>query len=329
MKPSTNLNEFGLTRRKLIAGATTGLAVSALGACVSGKRQIEKSESAYPPVGKFMTVDGVRLHYVDQGTGPTVILIHGANSNLLDWTFTMLAKLTPNYRVIAFDRPGHGYSERSPTDGANPEVQAKLLSRATYQLGVSQALIVGHSLGGALATSWALNDTEQVAGVAMLAGAAFPWGGEGVWMYGLGANPNYSGLVSTFARSYVDNERRRQFLTEVYYPNEPAPGYIEHIGVDLALRPDQFRWNAEDIASLNGHLERISTRYTLMKPRIEIIHGEQDPTVLASIHAVPLWYAAPDAELTLLPDVGHMVHQVEQARIIGAIDQLSAYLRPI
>ncbi|MGB0505311.1 MAG: alpha/beta fold hydrolase [Pikeienuella sp.] len=329
MKTTTNLNESRISRRKLITGTTALLASGGLAGCVSGQKQIEKSETAYPPSGKFMTVDGLKVHYVDQGSGPTVILIHGANSSLLDWTFTMMAKLTPNYRVIAFDRPGFGYSDRIAIDGANPETQAKLLSRAAYKLGVNQAVIVGHSLGGSLAASWALNDPAQVAGIAMLAGATFPWGGDGVWMYGLGANPNYSSLVSTFARSYVDDDRRKQFLTEVYFPNEPIPGYLEHIGIDLSLRPDNFRWNAEDIANLNDHLDRISTRYTQLNTRIEIIHGEQDPTVLASVHAVPLWYAAPDANLTLLPDVGHMVHQVEQHRIVAAIEQLTSHLRPV
>lgn len=322
MVTNTNLYESLISRRKLITGASALLATGATSACVSGAKQVETSEAAYPPVGKFITVDGVKLHYVDQGTGPAVVLIHGANSNLLDWTFALTDKLSPTYRAIAFDRPGHGYSGRIPHDGANPEVQAKLLSRAAYMLGANKAIIVGHSYGGSLAAAWALNDPDQVAGVAMLAGAAYPWGGDGVWMYGLGANPSYSEIISTFARSYVDKDRRRQFLEEVYHPNTPIPGYIEHIGIDLALRPDQFRWNAEDIANLNGHLERMSPRYKELKPRFEIIHGQQDPTVLASIHAVPLWYAAPDAGLSLLPDVGHMVHQVEQGRVIGAIDQL-------
>jgi hypothetical protein len=71
------------------------------------------AERRNPPIGKFITVDGVRLHYVDRGTGPPLVLLHGNGVMLQDFlTSGVLDGAAQSHRVIAFDRPGYGYSAR-------------------------------------------------------------------------------------------------------------------------------------------------------------------------------------------------------------------------
>jgi pimeloyl-ACP methyl ester carboxylesterase len=71
-----------------------------------------RAEAKYPPTGRFVTVGGGRVHAHVEGTGPDVVLIHGANGNTRDWSFDVIPRLAGRYRLIAMDRPGMGYSDR-------------------------------------------------------------------------------------------------------------------------------------------------------------------------------------------------------------------------
>ena len=72
-----------------------------------------KVEREHPPTGRFVTVDGVRLHYIEKGEGPPVVLLHGNVVTAEDFeTSGVLDLLAKRHRVIAFDRPGFGYSDR-------------------------------------------------------------------------------------------------------------------------------------------------------------------------------------------------------------------------
>jgi hypothetical protein len=78
-----------MTRRAFLFSSSA----LALAGCVSGATHVDQAEARYPPLGKFLTVEGRRVHYIEGGEGPTVILVHGANGNIRDWTFSMFAKL--------------------------------------------------------------------------------------------------------------------------------------------------------------------------------------------------------------------------------------------
>lgn len=307
-----------MRRREMITGIGAAAALPLVG-CAGGT---EMSETAHPPIGDFIEVNGVRLHYVDEGAGPPIVLIHGASGNLRDWTFSMVDRLKDRFRVIAIDRPGHGYSGRLAIDGADPEAQARLFAAAATALGAERALIAGHSWGGALAAAWALDRPDQVAGAAIIAGATYPWDGDGGLLYSLGAGP-LSPIVGGIARLYVRGDRAGKFVAEVFAPNPVTPGYVEYVGVELALRADTFRWNAQDIDRLNDNLARISPRYGELAMPIEIVHGEADTIVGLEIHSRRLQADAQDATLIVLPGIGHMPHHVREDEVVAALDRLA------
>ena len=311
-----------MTRRDLLSrgGAALG-ATAILGGCASGGAG--EPEASYPPLGGFLSVEGLRVHYVEEGAGPPLVLIHGANGNLRDFTFSLAGRLKERFRVIAFDRPGHGYSERPVAGGADPAVQARVLSAAASQLGADRVLVAGHSYGGAVAAAWALEKPEQVAGATIIAGATYPWEGDGGLLYSLGAGPLGS-FVGAVARLYVSGERAKSFVADVFAPNPMTPGYADYIGVELALRPETFRFNAEDIDRLNGYLAGMAPRYGELAMPLEIVHGDADETVGLAIHSVPLQAAARNANLTVLPGVGHMPHHAREDQVVEALDRLAA-----
>src|SRR3712207_1393625 len=117
-------------------------------------------ESRYPPMGRFLEVSGGRLHYLDTAPAQplaTVVLLHGASSTLADSMLSLGTRLGERYRVIAFDRPGHGWSDRlGGGEAALPARQAASIAEALRKLGVAKAVIVAHSWAGSLAPNLAL-----------------------------------------------------------------------------------------------------------------------------------------------------------------------------
>jgi len=123
-----------------------GIVVAAVASALLNRWLALKAERRNPPLGRFITVDGVRLHYVERGTGTPLILLHGNGSMIQDFQSSGLIDLAAKkYRVIAFDRPGFGHSERPRSRIWTPAAQADLIAAALEEIGVPSV----HPLGGA------------------------------------------------------------------------------------------------------------------------------------------------------------------------------------
>lgn len=87
------------------------------------RNQTRRAERDNPPSGEFIDIDGVRLHYIEQGEGPVLVLLHGNVVMADDFRMSgLLERLAQSHRVIAFDRPGFGYSERPRDTTWTPEI---------------------------------------------------------------------------------------------------------------------------------------------------------------------------------------------------------------
>ena len=136
------------------AAAVGALAVSAL----VNRRLARNAENDNPPAGQFLEVNGVRLHYVERGSGAPLVLLHGNGSMIQDFESSGLIDLAAkNYRVIVFDRPGFGHSDRPRNVVWTPAAQAELINSALHRLGVPHAIVLGHSWGASVAVALALN----------------------------------------------------------------------------------------------------------------------------------------------------------------------------
>ena len=151
-------------RKALLAA---GAALAAAAVWVNWKAR--RAEREHPPIGRFLEVDGVRLHYLDRGEGRPVVLLHGNGSMIEDLALSGLLELAAaRYRVVAFDRPGYGHSTRPRDRVWTPEAQAELVRAALRRLGVERPIVVGHSWGTLVAT--ALAHPADVAGLVLLSG---------------------------------------------------------------------------------------------------------------------------------------------------------------
>src|SRR5664279_3170370 len=140
----------GRRRRKVaevhpyaIAAAVAAGALAAT--ALFNRHRAKKAEQDNPPAGRFLEVDGVRLHYVERGSGEPLVLLHGNGSMIQDFESSGLVDLAAkNYRVIVIDRPGFGHSSRPRNVIWTPDAQAQLIKRALERLGVSRAIVLGH-----------------------------------------------------------------------------------------------------------------------------------------------------------------------------------------
>ena len=150
-----------------------------LGLAYDSNRRAAQAELDNPPMGRMIDLsDGSRLHYVERGSGPPVLLIHGALMQAEDMAMSLLDPLSERYRTIVIDRPGHGYSTR-PAQLASPPAasmasQARMIHEAMGLIGVEKPIIVGHSLGGTVALAYATQFPEHISGIVSLAGYCFP-----------------------------------------------------------------------------------------------------------------------------------------------------------
>jgi pimeloyl-ACP methyl ester carboxylesterase len=101
-------------------------------------------EKRLPPLGQFIDIDGMTLHYIDEGSGPTVVMIHGLAGQHGHFVYALRDVLIEDHRVVIIDRPGCGYSTRPPYASATIAAQAKTISRFIAALGLKHPLIVGH-----------------------------------------------------------------------------------------------------------------------------------------------------------------------------------------
>ena len=292
---------------------------------ISWTKQSRVAE-AFPPVGEFIELDGGRLHYIDQGEGPALILLHGAGANLRDWTFQQFEELAKTHRVIAFDRPGYGYSDRFARGHLTLEKEAAILKAASEKLGVSEALVVGFSYGGTVTTRLALDHPDFAHKLLLIAPAVHDWPSRTVdWTNGLLATPVLGQLAmnAVYAlapRSYFVNAYRG-----VFYP-EPLPdGYLNHVGLGLSTKPSVQVHNGYQIQNLLSEIETMMPRYAELTQRIHIIHGTEDRSVSHKFHSEDFIKDAVNAEISFefVEGVGHGIHQSGTAKILSAIEMLS------
>src|SRR3989475_187491 len=261
-------------------------------------------EGARYPAGtafsaRFVTLAGTRIRYIDAGTGASVVFLHGLAASLYTWRNTLQPIMQAGVRGIAFDNPGFGGAAKPPTRYRKPDYE-RLVIALLDSLHIQDAVLVGHSMGGAIAAEVAIRDPQRVRGLVLIGAAGL--GAREPMLFKVARWPVLGPLMVSFRgrslterllrSTYADPEKITPADVDQYYAAVAYPGY----GTALRAVLREFDFNA-----LDGRLERIQAATLL-------IWGAEDrwvPLGAGRAIAAQLLRAA----FVIVPHAGHAVQE--------------------
>jgi pimeloyl-ACP methyl ester carboxylesterase len=276
------------------AAATAGLVLFAAATA-------RRAEALAPPAGSFVDVDGVRLHYVDRGTGSVVVMLHGWGGNLRHF-HRLIGSLSTTCRVVAVDLPGYGYSSL-PSGGHPPlRAQANLIAGFIHRLDLQAPLLLGHSLGGTLSLAIALDHPDCVRALVLVSPLSHVQRLKG-W-------PIRSHVVQRlFAWTLLAPLGKLMWRTAqqaAFAPDAVPPDFDVEGGAVLGLRPGNFVAACRDRAGIDPTLAAMSARYASLALPVDVVFGRHDRLLDARRQGERLVAILRHARLHLA-DGGHML----------------------
>lgn len=298
------------------------LAVVLLGLLLFTVRTVRKVEEAFPPMGRFIDVPGARLHVVERGQGPALLLVHGLAGQVGNFTYGVMDRLARSHRVVAVDRPGSGYSVRAPGASATLSAQADVLLALMDKLKLDRPVVVGHSMGGAIALALAQRYPARVRALALLAPLTHVAQVPGAFR-GLMVPMWLRKLVAWTLATPIGIAKRDEALAVIFGP-DPVPADFATKGLGLlSLRPSHFLGACADLAALPEELAQVAARYPDMQLPVSILYGRGDQILDPKEQGEALAAKLPGARLTLV-DGGHMLPVSDPERSARFIEEVAA-----
>ncbi|WP_132252187.1 alpha/beta fold hydrolase [Methylobacterium segetis] len=306
-----------------LLGSAAALGASALYA-VSKARE---AEQRHPPIGSFLTVDGVRLHYVERGQGEPLLLIHGNGTMIQDYLVSgIVDELAERYRVIIIDRPGYGYSER-PRALWTPRAHATLFQKALHQLGVSQAVVLGHSWGSLVAVALALQAPQLVRGLVLASGYYYPTLRADVILFSPPAIPVLGDAMRYTISPVISRLLLPGLIKAMFAPASVPDRFDREFPKELMLRPSQLRASAEDAAMMTPVTIELQEHYRELKLPVVIVTGADDQIADVGRQSERLHGEIANSELIVVPGMGHMIHHLAPEQVVAAVELASKHAR--
>lgn len=312
-----------LATKAVVALAGTGaLAAAGLIASRVMNRTVQKRS---PPSGRFVEVGGTRLHVLQRGSGPDVLLIHGAVM-VADEMMLALGEALPGYRLTAIDRPGHGHSDKRRRPSIHD--QAQLLHAAALELGLRSPVVVGHSLGGAVALAYGEQFLHDVSGVVAVAPLAYPGWGLAHLGRAIRGVPLLGPALSNTSLALSDPAMLRAVLPLIFSPQKPPATFRKTIDIDLLSRPYAMVADGADFTRASLDLQKMSRRYAAYPAPLHVVFGDKDRILKPARQGERLARAVSGAQLTRVPGKGHMVHHFAPQAVRAAIAEVRARSLP-
>jgi pimeloyl-ACP methyl ester carboxylesterase len=296
----------------------------AAGALALGNHLLaRRAERRHPAEGSFITVDGVKLHYSDRGHGSPVVLIHGNAVTGADWNLSGVADLLlRRHRVIIFDRPGYGYSERPRDRVWTAARQAELLYQALQQLGVRRPVVVGHSWGTMVALGLAIRHQAELAGLVLISGY-YDWTlRPDVLPPTLGALPVIGDVLCHTISPLIGWLKMPLLKRAMFAPTRVPARFQAGYSTALALRPSQLGAMCEDGALMIPSAIGLRRRYRDLTLPVVILAGKNDRVVFKE-RSERLAPRIRGSRLQIVDGTGHMLHYVEPALVARAVEEVS------
>lgn len=281
-------------------------------------------EAALPPEGRFVDVDGARVHYLERGAGPVLLLIHGLAGHARHFTHSLVDRLAGDFRVVVMERPGSGYSLRRRGAAAGPSADAATVAGFIHALGLGRPLLLGHSLGGAVALATAIEHPDVVAGLALVAPATHPIDQPPEVFKPLNIRSSLlRTLIAWTVATPVTMRRSERALATIFAP-EPVPGDFAVAGGGLlSLRPQQFVSASTDLVAALEDAHGLHVRYEAIDVPVGILYGTGDHVLDPGLHGERMRGRVPGLRIELI-EGGHMLPLTQPDRVAALVRQVAA-----
>ncbi|TMV07545.1 alpha/beta fold hydrolase [Ruegeria sediminis] len=287
------------------------------------RRLTKQGAELVPQIGKVQPVAGGAIHYVEAGDPErqTLVLIHGLSGQLQHYTYALMPELSRDFHVLALDRSGCGYSVRDSAELGALTEQARMIREFLDAQGVTNPVLVGHSLGGAVALAMALDCPHKTAALALLSPLTHPTPGTPPAFKALEIRTGWlRNLIGHTLAVPMARKTAPQVLKAVFAP-EPIPtDFLERAGGALGLRPSAFITASQDVVAANAGIGPLAARYPQLAVGGAILFGAEDPIVSPASQGLPM--RAYGLEVEQLAGRGHMIP-------ITAPDDCAAFIRKV
>jgi pimeloyl-ACP methyl ester carboxylesterase len=278
---------------------------------------------AQPP-SRFLEVDGLRVHYRDEGQGPTLLLLHGSNAALFTWE-RWTRELSGRFRVISLDLPGHGLTGPDPQGRYSASDMANFLEAFRARLGLERFHLAGNSMGGSVAWHYALLYPERVERLVLVDSAGYPREEPAPLVFRLVRMPVLGELLSQVTPRLVVEKNLRAIYGD---PSKVTDAQVERYH-ELLLREGNREATRERMR-LDG--DELWRRLGELKHPTLILWGEKDAWILPK-YAHRFAELIPHSRLVLYPDLGHIPMEEDPVRtaadVTRFLDESAPTMNPL
>lgn len=303
----------------LAGGLCVAVLAFALATWIKGMLKRRRVLATYPPLGQFLTIDGHRVHYLQFGAGPDLVILHGATTQMREAMETYAPDLGRDFRVTIIDRPGMGYSDRLSREGESLKQQAAHLDRVLETLGIERTTLLGQSFGGSIALAWVLSRPARIEALALTATPTYRWIPRMPWRIKGPAMPYVGPLIAQFVFVWFPESYYARKYREHFFPASQPEDYTTRIGTPLSVLPGSIVSDNRQLARMEDDLTELAPHYSEISVPVEIVNGAEDMIVAPDLHAIPLGREIPGARVKLLKGLGHMPHVGDPDGINGAV----------
>ncbi|MDA8699002.1 alpha/beta hydrolase [Flavobacteriaceae bacterium] len=248
---------FGIILMLLLIFRTPDVSVDSL------KRQYTDSNS------HFMSVDGLEVHYKDEGSGTPIILLHGTSASLHTWDGWTKELTINNYRVIRMDLPAFGITGANKDNLYDLPSYSKFLTDFVNQLELDKFILAGNSLGGSISWHYTSSNPEKVQKLILLDPAGFPSKKERPLVFELAEIP----ILNQILKHITPKSLIKDNLEQVYFDDSKVTENLVDRYHQMILRKGS-RAAFIERAKLEGQ-DYTELLYTIKSPTL-IIWGEDD-----------------------------------------------------
>lgn len=304
MAQKANRNPMKLARRITLGFSALFIALALLAFVLPVSADgVPPEELVDDPAGRFITVQGLDIYVEDKGEGTagTLLMLHGLFGSTESWRYNVDGLTAAGYRVVAFDRPAFGLSDKPADFDYSVSNQADLTVQLMDELGLESAIVLGHSAGGNVAAHVAVQHPQRVeqlvlVDAAVLAGGPPPFVGSlvrlpSVWRWGRFI------LQQGFTRERLEESLRGFYVDDSWWTEADTDAYwraFQTEGWDVAL----LALTRDASPLLSDEAIRGITADTL------ILWGDSD-TITPLEQGEELAALIPNSTLVVLPNTGH------------------------